>query len=71
MLLFPKMSVTRKIFPKLPQIYFLNRISGDIPFYYLVFFYFFVFLFLFLFACLFFEIENIYSGTHLTMWAGK
>ena len=50
------------------QIYFFNRFSGDILSSSLVSLAFFVFLlFFFLLVCLFFEIKNIYSDTHLTI----
>ena len=61
------MRVTRKIFTRGPQNVF-NRFSGDTLFFlwFLLLFFFFVLVY---FACLFFEIENICSDTHLTMRA--
>ena len=53
MLLFAEMRVTRKSSPGGLQIYFFNRFSGDVLFFYLVSFAFFVFLFFFLFLSLF------------------
>ena len=67
MLLFREMRVTRKFFLGSPQIYFFNWFSGDILFSSLISFVFFVFLFSFCSFVFFFEIENIYSDTHLTM----
>ena len=72
---FPEMRVTTKIFTWRPQIFFLNRFSGDVPCYssvFLLVFFCFLWFFLFLFVCLMFlEIKNVYSNTHLTMRTGE
>ena len=65
------MRVTRKSSPGRSQICFFNRRSGDIIFSSLVSFVFLCILVLFFCLCLFFEIKNIYSDTHLTMRAGE
>ena len=70
MLLFPEMQVTRKIFTRAASNLFFLIDLPEILSFGLVSFGFFVFLF-FLLTCLFFEIKNIYSDTHLTVWASK
>ena len=68
--------MSRKIFTRVVTNFsFFNQFSGDILSSSLVFFAlsyacFFLFFF-FLFLCLFFEINNLYSDTHLTKRAGE